>query len=109
MSKAKELNTTTNLVKGILQRFPETRNSDNYLYFRVCAEVGKQKNVDIHQMSMPLFFLHMKDYGFPGFETVRRTRQKLQATYPELAGDADVEGQRMLNETVFREYAKGVL
>ena len=49
----------------------------------------------------------MKDYGFPGFETVRRSRQKLQATFPELAGDADVEGMRRVNEETFRDYARG--
>ena len=108
MNKAKELQTTTGLVKGILESCPDARNSDNYLYLRVLQIIGQRNNVDINSMSMPLFLLRMKEYGFPCFESVRRTRQKLQAAYPELAGCDEVEAQRMLNEEVFRDYARKV-
>ena len=107
MSKSKELRTTTELVKQILEAQPRARSSDNFLYYWVCYIVGKRNGIDIDRMSMPKFFLHLSEYGFPAFETVRRTRQKLQATYPELAGDSTVEGQRKLNEEVFRDYARG--
>ncbi len=109
MSKSKELKTITDLVKGILQSFPEARNSDNVLYYYVCGVIGKEKGVDIEKMSITRFLLNLKDYGFPQFETVRRSRQKLQATYPELAGNSDVEAQRTLNEEVFRDYARGLV
>lgn len=109
MSKSKELKTTTDMVKHILETVPMARNSDNHLYYWVCAMIGKQNGVDIHKMSMPMFLLHLKEYGFPQFESVRRTRQKLQAEYPELAGNDRVEGQRMLNEEVFRDYARGIV
>lgn len=107
MSKSKELRTTTELVKQVLETQPKARNSDKFLYYWVCFIFGKRNGLDIHDMSMPWFFLHLSEYGFPAFETVRRTRQKLQATYPELAGDNNVEGQRKLNEEVFRDYARG--
>ena len=107
MGKSKELRTTTELVKEVLESQPKARNSDNFLYYWVCTIIGKRNGIDIEHMSMPRFFLHLSEYGFPAFETVRRTRQKLQATYPELAGDSTVEGQRRLNEEIFREYAKG--
>lgn len=107
MSKSRELNTTTEIVKGILQRCPESRNSDNVLYVKVCEEIGTNNGIDINRMSMPHFLLHLKDYHMPPFETCRRARQKLQATYPELASSADVEAQRMLNEEDFRKYARG--
>ena len=109
MSKSKELKTTTDMVKHILETVPMARNSDNYLYYWVCAMIGKQNGVDIHKMSMPMFLLHLKEYGFPQFESVRRTRQKIQAEYPELAANDRVEGQRMLNEEVFRDYARGIV
>lgn len=109
MSKSKELKTTTDMVKHILETVPMARNSDNHLYYWVCAMIGKQNGVDIHKMSMPMFLLHLKEYGFPQFESVRRARQKLQAEYPELAGTSTVEGQRMLNEEVFRDYARGIV
>ena len=109
MGKATELRTTTELVKEVLQKHPKARNSDNELYYWVCAIIGHKNGIDVHKMSMPLFFLHLRENGFPQFETVRRTRQKLQATYPELCGDDNVEGQRKVNEEVFREYARGTV
>lgn len=107
MSKLKELHTTTNLVKGILEEYPDTRNSDNILYVRVCEQVGKEHGININKMSMPFFLLNLKDYNMPQYETVGRCRRKLQAKYPELAADADVEAQRELNEDAFKKYARG--
>ena len=47
----------------------------------------------------------MKEYGLPGFETVRRSRQKVQADNPELAGSEAVRRKRAKKETVYREFA----
>ena len=107
MSKSTELKTTTDLVKGILQRCPEARNSDNILYYYVCRIIGNENGIDIDHISMPHFFLHLNDYNMPQFETVRRTRQKIQAEYPELSGNERVQAQRMMNEEVYRKYARG--
>lgn len=107
MSKYKELQSTTAIVKEILENHPEARNSDNILYVKVCAEIGKANGVDINKMSMPYMLLNLKELKMPVFETVRRTRQKIQAEYKHLAADSNVEAQRMLNEETFREYAKG--
>ena len=85
LGKSKELNTTTELVRGILEECPEARSSDNILYIKVCEKIGRNNGIDINRMSMPYFFLHLNDIKMPPFETCRRTRQKLQATYPELA------------------------
>ena len=109
MTKSKELYTTTEIVKELLENEPQTRNSDNLLYLRVLQVVGKQRGIDISNMPVIRFFLHLKNYGFPAFESVRRTRQKLQASYPELAGSDQVEAQRTLNEEVFRDYARGLV
>lgn len=109
MSKSKELYTTTELVKRVLEKEPKARCSDNYLYLRVLQITGQQHGIDIDNMPVLRFFLHLKDFGFPAFETVRRSRQKLQAEYPELGADANVEAQRMLNEETFREYARGMV
>ena len=103
---ANELKTTQDLVLEILKASPRARNSDNYLLYAVYATVGRRHGIDIDKMSVPTFFLHMKDYGFPSPETVRRTRQKLQAAYPELAGCDDVEAMRELREETFKNYAR---
>lgn len=107
MGKLNELKTTQDIVMDVMRSHPMARNSDNYLCYMVYKVIGQKNGIDIDSMSIPMFFLHMKDYGFPTTETIRRTRQKIQAEYPELCGCRTVEGQRLLNEEVFREYARG--
>jgi hypothetical protein len=107
MDKLQELRTTTDIVKHILKTIQMSRNSDNHLYYWVCATIGKEKGIDIHSMSMPNFLFRVKENGFPQFESVRRARQKIQADYPELAGNERVEARRKANEEIFEEYAKG--
>ena len=107
MGKLNELKTTQGIVLEVLKEQPMARSSDNHLCYLVYKIVGKKNGIDIDSMSMPAFFLHMKEYGFPSTETIRRTRQKLQAENPELAAEGNVEAQRILNEEAFREYARG--
>jgi hypothetical protein len=104
----KELMTTTELVKNILETDERTRNSDSFLYFKVLEVQGREKGVDIHGMNIPTFLLHMTEYGFAPFETVRRTRQAIQAKYPYLAGNATVTANRTAREEEFREYARAM-
>lgn len=106
MSKSAELRSTTELVKDILMDSPKARSSDNYLYYLVCATIGRANGIDVNKMSMPVFLLKMSDFDFPPFESVRRSRQKLQAKYPELSADADTEAYRTLNEEIYRSYAR---
>ena len=103
MNKAKELKTTTEIVKDILEHDSAARNSDDYLYYMVCNHID---SICIH---LPFWkvMLNRKQYEYPAYESVGRARRKLQQKYPELSGNADVEAQRMLNEEVFKEYAKG--
>ena len=108
MNKSKELKTTTDIVKYILRNYPNTRNDDNELYFRVCDIIGRQKGVDIHRLSMPMFFLHLHEYGFPTCETVGRARRKVKEIHPEFAGNSTVEAHRTMNEEVFKDYARQV-
>lgn len=101
----KELKTVTKLVKLILEQDERARNSDNYLYFRVIGVLSMEKGVDANMIPVTAFLLNMKAWDFPGFETVRRTRQKIQREYPELAGKPEVKDGRAEREEVFREYA----
>ncbi len=102
MGKATELKTTTYLVKDILTHYPDTRNSDDLLYAKVC-ECAKPETMNL---PFVVVLLKRKELGIPAFESVRRTRQKVQAENPELSGNTTVEGYRKENERVFREYAK---
>ena len=106
MSKTTELKNTTALVKAILEEDERARNSDSFLYLQVLIRLGEGKGLDrvLHYVS--IFLLHMKEYGYPPFETVRRSRQKLQRKFPELRANKEVTDQREDNEKVFREYAR---
>ena len=102
-----DLKNTTALVKSILEQDKQCRNSDSFLYLKVLSVIGQQKGIDIEKMSVPYFLLNLHGAGLPGFETVRRTRQKIQQHHPELAASEAVEGFRAENEKVFRAYAVG--
>lgn len=99
------LKATSHLVKYILENDPQTRNSDSFLYLKVLENIASQKDINLHGITVP-DFLTSSDLPFPGFETVRRSRQKIQATCPELAACDKVQYERMINEVEFRHFAK---
>ena len=101
-----DLKNTTKLVKAILERDSASRNSDSILYFRVINQIALKKGDNIRNISMFDFLLNSKEWGYPPFETVRRTRQKIQAEHPELASSERIEKLRAENEQIFREYAR---
>lgn len=102
-----ELKTTTKLVKAILEEDKQARNSDSFLYLKVLEHIADQKNIFIDAMPVPHFLMNMSAMGFSAFETVRRTRQKVQQHHPELAACDKVAGMRMIQESEFRSYARG--
>ena len=106
MEKSEELKTTTKIVKKILEQDERARSSDSFLYLRVLGFLGEKNGFDINSVSITTFLLKMSEWGFPAFETVRRTRQKIQQHFPELAGNTKVEEQRIMNEEAFREFAR---
>lgn len=102
-----DLKTTTKLVKAILEDDERTRNSDSFLYLKCIEHIADQKGIDLFGISVPCFLVGMSANGFPPFESVRRTRQKIQATYPELAACEKVAQMRKENEAAFLEFARG--
>lgn len=103
-----KLKATTRLVKDILTKDERARNSDSFLYFLVLEEYSRQTGDAIISMTVREFLLTMNKLGVPGFETVRRARQKIQAAYPELAACDKVEAMRIVNEEKFKAYAQAV-
>ena len=98
----KNLKTIEAKVKAILQKNEDARNDDMTLYLIVCNTYLKGAG------AMP-FAEVMEQYkylGLPSFESVGRTRRKLQAKYPELAGNARVRRLRAEGEKAYRQYAK---
>ena len=102
----KDLKTTTALVQAILEEDERARNSDSYLYFKVINTIANKRNIDISKMSVQQFLLNLGISPFPPFESVRRTRQKIQEKYPHLAPCKKVEELRAEKEEEFVEYAR---
>lgn len=107
MGKRKELITTKDLVRVILEKHEKARSSDNYLYCKVLEFLGYRKNFNFLNMAVYDFLMDSAEWGVPGFETVRRARQKLQAEFPELAAADAVQVFRAENEEIFKEFARG--
>lgn len=105
MNKSKEIRTTQEVVKEVMEQDSAARNSDDYLIFAVC----KRFNPVCVDMPFETVVRNRKSLGLPVFETIRRTGQKLRAAHPELAGDVEVQEQRKENEKIFRDYAKGAV
>jgi hypothetical protein len=97
---------TSDLVRSILRKDKQARNSDSYLYLKVISHTADQIGVNLHGLSVPMFLLNGAEMGFVGFETVRRARQKIQQHHPELCACESVEGFRAENEAAFRDYAR---
>ena len=104
-----DLKHTTKIVKAILEEDEQARNSDSFLYLKVLDVYGEKNGIDIKSMSITTFLLHLREFGFPPFESVRRARQKIQHNFPHLAACGKVGAMREVNEKEFRAYAKKVI
>lgn len=102
----KALYKITNLVKEILEENIQARNSDTYLYLQVIYKVGLLKGINMNEMSVTDFLMKRSSLNFPNYETVSRARRKLQAEHPELTSSKEVKAQKLINERVYRDYAK---
>jgi hypothetical protein len=98
-----EIKNISKLVKDILIKYPDTRNSDTVLYLKVC------ETLNLSAMTKPFCVVlsSLKTLSLPPFETVRRSRQKIQRKCPELAGTDEVEEARAELEEIVRDWAKG--
>lgn len=99
------LKTTAALVKSVLENDPKSRNSDCILYLNVLKICGERNGIDVKTMTVSDFLLQLKENGFPPFESVRRTRQKIQAEYPELKSKPEIQAIRAEQEKEYRAFA----
>ena len=102
------LNTTKALVLSILESNTQARNSDSYLYLKVIEHFDKEYNTDFCNMPVIDFLNGGCDIPVPPFESVRRSRQKVQAEFPHLSACDEVAFFRGENEELYREFARGV-
>ena len=98
----RNLKTIEKKVKAILEKNTDARNDDMVLYLALCNVCLK----DAGAMPLAEIMTQHKYLGLPSFESVGRTRRKLQAKYPELAGNARVWQLRAEGEKAYHKYAK---
>lgn len=101
----RQLRGTHKLVEDILHSNQQARNSDNILMYLTYKTIGAKNGVNLDQISASDFLLKREELGMPSFETIRRSRQKVQELNPELRPDRQVERFRRENEEIFRSYA----
>ena len=95
-----KLNKTKKLVTAILEQYPATRNSDSLLYLEVIERIGKGNS----RKPIDEILLGLEELGLPCFETVRRTRQKIQSERRDLQANDIVQDFRSEKEWEFRKY-----
>ena len=98
----RNLKTIEKKVRVVLEKNEDARNDDMVLYLALCNACLK----DAGAIPLAEIMTQHKYLGLPSFESVSRTRRKLQARYPELMGNARVRRLRAAGEKAYRKYAK---
>jgi hypothetical protein len=102
----KDLKSTKALVQYILENNPKSRNSDSYLYLLVLEILANEHKIDLSKITISQFLSNLSESVFPPFESVRRSRQKVQKECPWLSACEEVNVLREENEEAFREFAR---
>lgn len=100
----KKLKTIERRVTEILREHPDARNDD----MKLCLLVSESCIYETHGTGIFTFsdvMTNYKGYGIPCFESIRRTRQKIQAKCPELGCSPKVRRARHRNQKAYRDYA----
>ena len=96
-----ELKRTSEIVLKVLKEDRLARKDDNYLIKRVHETVlPGASDMTLNQV---LSLITLK--RLPGFETIRRARQKMQEKHPEL-NDIKTMIHRLDKEEEYREFAR---
>ena len=93
------LNNITAKVWYLLDKYPETRNSDRTLILYYYSEFEGIFNTPFNRV--------MENTELTSFESIRRARQKIQEEHPEYRAVKSVEDVRIAKQEEFIEYALG--
>lgn len=99
--KMGRMSNVQDLVEGVLTSYLPARDDDDLLYLKVVEKV----NPMACNMALDVVLRNRMTFGIPNFESVRRARQKLQASKKELRGSARVTDARYDRWKEMREYA----
>lgn len=85
------------LVRFVLERHPESKDSDMRLFGWCCSIMRPE----VMKLSFGEVMWRHKELDLPSFDTIQRTRQQLQHDHPELRGKA--YNARMKKQEEYRE------
>ena len=80
--KMNKLKTVDSKVLSILRECPETRYDDMQL---ILCYYNRYSYLKVGDLSLEDIVNNYKGYGLPCFETIRRSRQRVQSLFPELS------------------------
>ena len=95
-----ELKQYGDIIEKVLKENPETRSSDNLLYLKTIEEIKPGSS----SLSIATVLRNLKEYKLPQFETVRRSRQKIQSENKDLLGSKETQRRRHQLEEEFHDY-----
>ena len=95
-----EIEKFKNVVEKVLKENPATRDNDNLLYLKTIETIKPGSS----NFSMKTILMNLKEYKLPQFETVRRSRQHLQANNKELRGSKINQKARQSLEEEYHDY-----
>lgn len=93
----KDLKTIESRVRVILSNHKEARDDDMILYLLYCNRYGEVK---IGELPFEMVMNNYKVFHIPCFESIRRTRQKIQAVTPELGCSPKVRRARKSSKAI---------
>lgn len=100
--KRRDLESLQTTVRIILEHDAMARNSDDYLYSMVC----KRLVPECANAPFCTVISNRKRWNLPSYDSVGRTRRKLQEKYPELEAFDSTRRNRDAQELEYREYAR---
>ena len=89
------------VVENILRTRPETRGDNFALMYYTYLELG----YDVNTKSFKEIMTNAKKHNYVSFESITRTRRKIEEKYPELK-DPDAQKIRKKEELKYIEYSK---
>lgn len=96
----------TKTVEYYLRKDKKCRASDDHLYMCIVRDICRFKELPFAEMSFRDVMENRAELGIPKFETVRRSRQMLQAANPELKPSKPVVQKRTELETEYRKWVQ---
>lgn len=101
-----KITTISGRVLRILQEDPKARSDDDYLICEIYKEFLVEHHIEVCFMSWEALIKNRKALNLPSFESIRRSRQKVQEKHPSLRANAETQAARDALQDEYLEFAR---